>query len=193
MKAIAVSISERVREVDPVSAKSAQNIEEIADKAYTSVRGMMSRLRPSVLDELGLKAALQNMVGNWNEHHEDTFCRLRIDGDFDHLHDNQQINVYRIVQEALTNIAKHAHAGNAEVIMSGKEVVTLMINDDGIGYEPGQVEQGMGLMGIRERVQTLNGELNIATRPRKGVNVQIEFPRVEKFRRRRATDAGWTR
>lgn len=189
IKAIAVSIEEHTKEKDPQTADSAGNIEEISSKIYESVRGMMGRLRPSILDELGLVPALQQMTDDWNEHHEDAFCRLRIDSNFDKLNENQQINIYRIVQEALTNIARHAKAENAAVTLSGNEVVTLIIRDDGVGYQPSAIRQGMGLSGIRERVQSLHGELTVTARLRKGVNIQIEFPRLTR-NRRRASESG---
>ena len=98
IKAIAVSIEERACEKDSVSASSARNIEEIADSAYSSVRKLMTSLRPSILDELGLVAALKHMMDDWNTHHKDTFCRFRIEGNYDNLQEDVQINVYRIVQ-----------------------------------------------------------------------------------------------
>lgn len=188
IKAMAVSIQQRAAGDDAVLRESAGRIEELSGEIYSSVRSMMSRLRPTVLDELGLVPALQQMADDWNAHHESAFCRLRIDGDFGNLQEDQQINIYRIVQEALTNIAKHAHADRVEVILSGHEVLSLIINDNGIGYDLELAEQGMGLMGIRERVHFLRGELNIATRPRQGVSIQIEFPRQAKRWRRRVTD-----
>lgn len=184
IKAIAVSIEERSRQTDPTSATSARNIEEIADTAYSSVRKLMTSLRPSVLDELGLVEALKQMVDDWNVHHEDTFCRLWIDGDYDNLHEEQQINIYRIVQEALTNISKYAQAETVSINLSGNEVITLLILDDGVGFSMNETVQNMGLTGIRDRVTLLRGELEIASKPGKGVSIQIEFPRVNNYRRR---------
>lgn len=192
IKAIAVSIAQRSRGVEPAISQNATEIEQIADKAYNSVRVLISQLRPSVLDELGLVVALQQMTDDWNDYHENTFCKLRVDGDFDTLKENQQINIYRIVQEALTNIAKHANADEVNIILSGKEVISLIISDNGRGFDPEQIEKGMGLASIRERVQTLRGELSIITRPGEGVTIQIELPRLQSAKRRRATDA-WAR
>src|SRR5690606_4302282 len=100
-------------------ATSALNIERISDDAYQSVRNLMAWLRPAILDELGLVLALQHMVDDWNSHHEDTFCSLRIDADVSRLDAQRQIQVYRIVQEALTNVAKHAQADRVEVSITG--------------------------------------------------------------------------
>jgi len=184
IKAIAVSIEERSRQTDPTSAASARNIEEIANTAYASVRKLMTSLRPQVLDEMGLVAGLNKMVDDWNLHHEDTFCRLRIDGEFATLHEDQQINLYRIIQEALTNISKYARAENVSVTLSGNEIITLIIIDDGVGFVMSEITQNMGLTGIRDRVTLLRGAMEIASKPGKGVSIQIEFPRLDNFRRR---------
>lgn len=184
IKAIAVAIHERTRQTDPVSAESAKNIEEIADSTYNSVRKMMVSLRPSILDELGLNEALKQMVDDWNLHHEDTFCRLFIEGDYSSLQEDQQINVYRIVQEAMTNISKYAKAETVSITLSGIEIVSLLIMDDGVGFSLKEVTQNMGLTGIRDRVTLLQGELQIDSKPGGGVSIQVEFPRINIYRRR---------
>ena len=184
IKAIAVSIADRSKDSDKVSSDSAKNIEQIADSTYTSVRNMMTSLRPSVLDELGLNKALRQMTDDWNVHHEDTFCRLVIEEDYATLHEDQQINLYRIVQEALTNISKYAKAESVSITLSGNEILTLLIVDDGAGFEMKSVTKNMGLTGIRDRVTLLQGEMQIDTKPGNGVSIQIEFPRVNLFRRR---------
>src|SRR5690606_37445846 len=135
-------------------------------------------------DELGLTHALRHMVDDWNAHHEDTFCRLRMEGKLDALKEDQKINVYRIVQEALTNAAKYADATKIDITLSGHEVLSLIIVDDGQGFDQDKVVLGMGLSGIRDRVNMLQGSLTISSRPRKGTSIHIEFPRVTGYRRR---------
>ena len=184
IKAMAVSIAMRTRETDAVAAESATKIEKISDTAYSSVRELMSWLRPAVLDELGLSHALRNMVDEWNAHHEDTFCRLRMEGSIDDLKEDQKINVYRIVQEALTNAAKYAEASNIDITLGGQEVLSLMIVDDGQGFDQDKVVLGMGLSGIRDRVNMLQGTVTISSRPGKGTTIHVEFPRVTGYRRR---------
>ena len=184
IKAIAVSIAGKSLESDPITSKSAKNIEEIANTAYDSVRKLMTSLRPFVLDELGLTAALSQMVDDWNVHHEDTFCHYRFEGEFSSLHEEQQINLYRIVQEALTNISKYARAENVSITLSGNEIITLLIVDDGIGFAMNEMTRHMGLTGIRDRVTLLQGEFELASKPGRGVSIQIEFPRLNYFRRR---------
>ncbi|MGV3591312.1 MAG: histidine kinase, partial [Gammaproteobacteria bacterium] len=184
IKAMAVSIAMRTRDTDSVAAESATRIEKISDTAYSSVRDLMSWLRPAILDELGLSHALRHMVDEWNAHHDDTFCRLRLEGNVDDLKEEQKINVYRIVQEALTNAAKYADASYIDITLGGQEVLSLIIVDDGVGFDQEKVVLGMGLSGIRDRVNMLQGSLTISSRPGKGASIHVEFPRVTGYRRR---------
>ncbi len=184
IKAMAVSIAMRVRDSDPVTAESATKIEKISDTAYSSVHDLMAWLRPAILDELGLTHALRHMVDEWNAHHEDTFCRLRMEGRLDDLREEQKINVYRIVQEALTNAAKYAEASTIDITLGGQEVISLIIIDDGQGFDQDKVVLGMGLSGMRDRVNMLQGSVTISSRPGKGTSIHVEFPRVTGYRRR---------
>lgn len=184
IKAIAVSIRQRIQAQDPVTAESAAGIEAIADRAYGSVRDMMRDLRPFEIDELGVGPALQQMVDDWNEHHEETFCRLSIESHYSDLDELQQINVYRIVQEALTNVTKYAQADFVDVTLGGEEVVSLVISDDGKGFDMQATQSGMGMQNLRERVQALQGELYVTSEPLQGVTIRIDFPRRVRPRRR---------
>lgn len=184
IKAIAVSIRQRVVSHDPLTADSAASIEDIADRAYSSVRDMMRDLRPFEIDELGVGPALQQMVDDWNDHHADTFCRLSMDSDYCDLDELLQINIYRIVQEALTNVTKYAQANFVDVTLSGKEVISLTISDDGKGFDMQVTQSGMGMQNLRERVQAMQGELAINSAVMQGVRISITCPRRVKLRRR---------
>lgn len=183
IKAIAVANLQHNKNKDPTNVAQVSDIEHIADRIYNSVRHMMSQLRPAVLDELGLVAALQQMTDEWNDHHADTFCSFKIKGHIEILDraltDNQKINIYRIIQEALTNTAKHAQAQNISIsldVKSEADLCTVSIIDDGIGYDSKNNKQGMGLIGIKERINALRGNLVISSNPQQGVTLQIQFP-----------------
>lgn len=184
IKAMAVSIANRTRDTQPVIAESAGNIEKISDDAYKSVRNLMAWLRPAILDELGLMQALQQMVDDWNVHHEDTFCSLRMDTELGQLKEEQQIQVYRIVQEALTNVAKHAEASRVSIVFSGQEIITLLISDDGKGFDGARVRMGIGLSNLRDRSNLLRGSFNVSSKRGKGTTLHIEFPRGQLYRRK---------
>lgn len=184
IKAVSVSIGMRARDSAPDIADSAQHIERISEGAYATVRSMMSSLRPQVLDELGLISAVQQMVDDWNIHHESTFCRLRLDPSLVGLDGEQTINIYRIVQESLNNIVKYAQATEVDIQMSGGEVLTLTIADNGIGFDPLTVKKGMGLWNIQDRVNLLHGKFQLLTSPGNGVRLFMELPRHLPQRKR---------
>lgn len=176
IKAIAFSIAQRLGGVDDMSAEGAARIGTISNEISGQVRSMMSRLRPPVLDELGLVAALQSMIDEWNRVHRETFCSFRAEGDFAALDGDAQINLYRIAQEALTNVARHAQAERVDITLSANgERFELVIADNGCGYDPAAVRPGMGLSGIRERSQALKGALNLLTSPGNGVRIELGF------------------
>jgi two-component system sensor histidine kinase UhpB len=176
IKAIAFSIAQRMQGVDAMSAEGAGRIGTISGHVSGHVRSMMGRLRPAILDELGLVPALQVMVDEWNRDHRETFCSLRVSGTFDALDPDRQISAYRIIQEALTNVARHAAAERVEVNLAQENGnYQLTVSDDGRGFDPAMVEQGMGLSGIRERCQALTGTLRLAAAPGKGVQLTIDF------------------
>jgi two-component system, NarL family, sensor histidine kinase UhpB len=185
IKAMAVSIGLRTQGQLPAIAEHAEQIEKVADTAYGSVRDMMKWLRPVVLDELGLAFGLQQLVDDWNVHHEHTFCRLSLETALHDLSGEQAINIYRIVQEALTNVVKHADATEVAVQLSGFQVLSLLIIDNGRGFDPDLLVKGMGLRGMQDRVNLLAGTLEVQSRPQQGVRFQIEFPRHPSSHRRR--------
>ncbi|HEY0963267.1 MAG TPA: ATP-binding protein [Pseudomonadales bacterium] len=180
IKAMAFSIAQRLRGVDDMSAEGAARIGTISNEIGSQVRSMMSRLRPPVLDELGLIAALQSMIDEWNRVHRETFCSfrssVRADGDFGALDADAQINLYRIVQEALTNAARHAQAERIDITLTASGThYDLVITDDGRGYDPATIRAGMGLSGIRERSHALNGTLDLVSSPGAGVRIELRF------------------
>jgi len=172
IKAIAFTIAERNRD-DVLSREGAQRIGTISNNVRDHIRSMMQRLRPSVLDELGLVTALENMVDEWNRDHGNLFCSLRSSGSFQVLDSDQQIHLYRIVQEALTNVAAHSGATRVDVNLDAAECLTLSIRDDGKGFDTATVQRGMGLSGMQERVKALGGQWQLHTAPGTGVTIQI--------------------
>lgn len=165
------------------AAQSARTIGEISNQVYDTVRNMMGRLRPSVLDELGLLRTLEQLVDDWNEHHEDFFCRLAIHGDCDDLPEQHGITVYRLVQEALTNVAKHAGPTDVEVRLTVFETplrrLVLEIGDSGRGMPMEAKTTGLGLRGMQERVSALNGRFDRVSAVGDGVKLNIELPLAE--------------
>jgi two-component system sensor histidine kinase UhpB len=180
IKAISISIA-RQPQAGARVREGAESIVAVCNRIYDTVRAMMNRLRPAVVDELGLRVGLERTVDDWNAHHEDAFCRLTAASEIDDLGEEIQIGVYRIVQECLTNVAKHAQANTVDVTVEVAErdatrLLLLRVRDDGRGFDPAATPAGLGLGGVRERVQSLGGEMDIVAAAGSGVDIRITFP-----------------
>jgi two-component system CheB/CheR fusion protein len=135
------------------------------------------QLRPAVLDELGLAAALPRFVSTWSAHvgvHAD--CRVeRYAAGM--LSPEAEVTFYRILQEALHNVAKHARATRADVVLTVAEGhVMLIVEDDGAGFDPamvGKSNDGLGLAGMRERAALVNATLQVESEPGKGTSIYL--------------------
>lgn len=149
-----------------------------ASLVYRQIGGMIRRLRPIGLDEFGLPSALEQCVDDWRERLPDASFSLAIEGEFTGLSDALTITLYRLVQEGLTNVSKFARASRVEVFMvrtpsealgSGMaDEIVVTVSDDGPGVDLGQPRGGLGLIGMRERVEALGGEFHAASQPGQG-------------------------
>ena len=182
IKAVAVSMGKSPGVENQTVREGTNAIISFSERMYDVARNMMQRLRPSVLDEFGLMKALQEMIDQWNTSHTSVFCRFECEGGIDDLGEETDINLYRIVQESLTNVARHA--GATDVVVSIKrtsnagsgERLELMIQDNGHGISPGRKSIGMGLLGIRERAEAMNGKFDIAGDESGGTRLTITIP-----------------
>lgn len=150
----------------PDTHMTAQRIAETADYSYQAARQLMHSLRPVALDELGLAAALEHLVDTWSSAQgtSDNLTRynININDNIDQFDEHINIGIFRIVQESLTNIAKHAKANTADInITCFENSLELRIKDNGIGFNTTKPNRGYGLMGIAERAEALGGELTI--------------------------------
>lgn len=149
----------------------------MAEEALRAVRDLATGLRPAVLDQLGLEPALQWQT---REHTRLTGVpvRVQIDGDLNELTEPHRTCVYRVVQEALTNCARHAAARSVRLTVSrSAETLSVAIEDDGRGFGAGGARgTGLGLVGMEERVSELGGTLEIDSRPGQGTVIRIELP-----------------
>lgn len=141
------------------------------------VRGMLRSLRPGVLDEFGLRAALLDLVENWHERNRGVAVAADIDADLGNVPEAMAISTYRIVQECLTNIARHAAAQHVSLMVKMEESRLMMsVGDDGCGFDPAMRTAGFGLAGMRERVEGLGGIFGIVSMPGQGVSVSVALP-----------------
>ena len=155
----------------------AETIATVAGRMYAVVTGMIRRLRPVRLDEFGLVAALEELVDGWNDGQADSFCSLTTEGELDRLGESIDIGLYRIIQESLTNAGKHARATSVRVELARRgDRIELSISDDGIGFDPATTPRGLGLPGIRERVEAMQGHYRLETAAGRGVSLRIGVP-----------------
>jgi len=144
--------------------------------AMRAIRDLAMGLRPSMLDDLGLAPALE-WQGREFSRHTGVPALVTVDGVLDDLPETHRTCIYRVIQEALTNCAKHARASNVRVSVHGRgDSVEASIQDDGVGFDADSRVGGLGLLGIEERVQELEGTLHIISRPGKGTRLRVQIP-----------------
>jgi signal transduction histidine kinase len=164
---------------DPLIQGQAQELRQIAAQTLDEVHSLALRLRPQVLDDLGLAAALERLVTEWQTRYKIPVDMFIHNGD-QRLPEALETALYRIVQEALTNIARHSSsATTASVLIEARgQAVVAVIEDDGVGFDPGNGldERQLGLLGMRERAELLGGRLTIESAPGKGTSVFVEIP-----------------
>ncbi len=168
---------ERLKTTDPKASERALTMSGLIDKNIEEVRGMAIRLRPGVLDDLGLIDALEWYTADFEQ-------RTKITCIFEHtavprLKGRIATAAYRITQEALTNVARHAGAANVDVSLTVKEnILHLGVEDTGRGFVPAQLSEteGLGLAGMRERAGLAGGTITITSAQGKGTRVSLEIP-----------------
>jgi two-component system, NarL family, sensor histidine kinase UhpB len=166
------SPQEVLRRIADLRAQTARTLEE--------VRKLAVDLRPSALDDLGLVAALQGYTDEFARRSRAN-VEFHASGLEERLPDDVQVVVYRIVQEALTNVLKHADAGHVEVqVRRENGTVWASVVDDGQGFDVDAMlrsrERGLGLFGMRERVALVGGTIEITSRPGQSTRVAIQIP-----------------
>lgn len=183
IKTDAVSIYARTAdESEPIRRASAAIIEH-TDRVYDVVRDLIRQLRPVGLDELGLKAALEHYLGHWQQRLPQIRFAVALDGDLDSLGEPLSLAIYRLTQEGLTNAAKHAHAARVEIRVSCKDPapgetseVIFRMADDGRGADLTARRSGLGLIGMRERVEMLGGDLKLRSEVCGGFEILARIP-----------------
>ena len=178
----------------PDAHASAQAIAQTAQDLQRTVRGMLEHLRPVALDDLGLTDALQSLTTRWSTTHRIP-CTLSCSGPLANLGEAHNITLYRVAQEALTNVARHAQARAVHMHLRASEGpaprwVELSVLDDGCGFrQANSTQPGMGLAGMRERVHALQGTLTLAALAPQGTRLHISLPFLPSIAAHTAFDA----
>lgn len=164
--------------------KISESIVSICDHLFGVLRSMMRTLHPMTLDELGLRASLDDLADQWRTRYPELLLTVRCEAALDSLEHKKAIQLFRIIQECLTNVVRHAHARHVTVELSQIQdlqtpelsAVRLSVKDDGRGCDLLNITKGFGLLGIRERIKSLGGHLSLHSLPQQGLTVEASIP-----------------
>lgn len=160
----------------PQFSAALRDCRSILERTIEEVRGVAMGLRPSMLDDLGLSAAIQWQAREFGRRY-DLPVTVRIDPELADCPEPQRTALYRIAQEALTNCARHANAKNILIhLLSHDGHVTLQVTDDGSGMRAGQSRRGFGLIGMEERVREIGGTLSVQSAAGVGTTIIADLP-----------------
>lgn len=181
--ALAASIEIGAGADRPDQAQDARFISEYTVRMMSKLKSALSRLRPPDLDELGLEMSLRQLVSHWNMVAQGSSAiRLQCDTDLSRVSPNAALSIYRIAQECLTNALRHAKPSEVGVSVRQADAkagfLTLVVEDDGGGTPASAHSTGFGILGIRERLEALGGQLGIE-RGEKGFRVSATIPAFE--------------
>ncbi len=159
------------------SSERIEYLKTLTSQAIEDVRRLSRALRPALLDELGLEVALKRFARELAVQSDiDVDVLVRLSANPDH---SAEIVIYRVVQEALTNVVRHAKAQHVSVIITAAdERMQITIEDNGIGFEPENLDgtRNLGLVGMRERLELLGGSLHIESSPGRGTAISARIP-----------------
>jgi two-component system, NarL family, sensor histidine kinase UhpB len=179
VKIFAQNIINRSKGKDKDIEESALSVTSAANQIYDGMHSIIRQLRPGSLDNLGLSETIKDMASNWRSQHPSIQIDLFVGKNLDHLGEAININIYRIIQEAMNNCLKHARAHNISINLDHKDkYLTLIFNDDGVGFDTNLLTKSkqFGLIGMKERVKSLSGMFSIKSTPTKGTLINISIP-----------------
>jgi signal transduction histidine kinase len=178
LSALRVGLSTAKRSGKPeVLEKAVAGAIDHLEEGITNLRALITDLRPASLDELGAAAAIQALGERAERHGIDVDVSIDLAAEKTRHIPEIETAMYRIVQEALTNAAKHGQAERAVVeVHEDQTDITVSVRDDGTGFDPSDHSDGYGLLGMHERVQLLDGAFEIDSAPGKGTTIKASFP-----------------
>lgn len=180
IKIFASNISNKAKNLSPEIEKNADSVISAANQIYDGMHSIIKQLRPSALDNLGLAETLKDTVNTWQKQYQDLEIHLSIKGDLSHLNETLNINIYRIIQEAMNNVLKHSKAKVIKInlVLNKKGLLELNFSDDGQGMDLKNVDQtkNFGILGMQERIQSLNGSFELISKKNQGTQILISVP-----------------
>ncbi len=155
----------------------AADIDTAALQVMKQVKTMLQRLRPFNDQGLDFETVIENLLNTWTKRNKDVAVSLSFKNDFKTVDEQVAKVLYRLVQESLTNISRHANAEHVFIEFSREQdMVLLSVKDDGEGFDRHIESQGFGLMGMQERVAELNGHFELMSKPKAGDTIFVSVP-----------------
>ncbi len=184
IKTDAVLIRNRTEQSEPKIFASAQAIIDVASHIYDVVHNMITRLRPSPLDDLGLLATLEESISAWQKRQPNIDFKLQMSGKLDNLNEAMNMTVFRVVQESITNAVRHADASKMLISIANEldnengQQLVINISDNGKGMEVQDFHSDVdfGLLGMRERAHSLGGQFRLDSSLGNGLAIHITLP-----------------
>jgi signal transduction histidine kinase len=178
LASVYLALDDVAPDLPPTAAARLRSVKTLLDRIEEEVRRLSHDLRPTILDDLGLMAALDVLAERVSVR---TGLWVKVEGQREErLSPAIETVLYRIVQEALNNVSKHAQASGVTVVVRREaRRVCCSVRDDGVGFDPGTARStvtGIGLIGIRERLAPLGGSLSIDAAPGRGTELRVAIP-----------------
>jgi two-component system sensor histidine kinase UhpB len=169
---------------DAEGVHDARRIADTADSLYSTTRHIVKGLRPEVIDTLGLSGAVEDLVRSFDKAQARCQFDCRAAADLPDVRGEQAMPAYRVIQEALTNVLKHSGATRASValaVSTERDRLHIVIADNGHGFDAQVPHQtGLGLIGMRERVEAVGGDITITSSPQEGTSICVTLPMPER-------------
>ena len=180
MKVMIAVGEKQLRDGKPLSlAKTADKISDLADESISEMRVLINNLKPAILEEEGLAAGIGNLVDNIASV-GGLQCEFKVFNPIPDFDETTMLNIYRLIQESLTNVVKHSYATHVEVSCRdslNEDYYIFSVNDNGIGFEIEPNNPGIGISSMNNRVTMIGGRLNIFSHPGEGTHVIMEVPK----------------
>jgi len=179
IKTDAVLIRNRTQDIEPKVFRSAQAIIDVTSHIYDVVHNMITRLRPSPLDDLGLIPTLEEAISAWQQRQTDINFVLTLSGELADLSEAMNMTIFRIIQESITNAVRHAKASEIRIsVQNNVHELNIAISDNGKGMivQDFHSDVDFGLLGMRERTHSLGGSFELTSTLGNGLSIKISLP-----------------
>ena len=169
---------QRMPQGEPALPAKLERMEALLNTTVAATRRIAADLRPLVLDDLGLLAAIEWLTESFTQR-TGVDCEIKFSSKDLDISESQASAVFRTIQESLNNVAKHAHASRVELAIDQDDSqIKISVRDDGVGFTPQEARKprSFGLLGLRERASMLGGQASVITSPGKGTHIEVSFP-----------------